>query len=112
VKRMKLSRAIREGIKKDGVQVFGRLFERDPITQEIVGCCALGAALIAVGAQNGGALPSDRFPRLTKRLTKRPAPYKSTKWDGMNLQDMVVGLNDGKYWSREKIANWLERNGW
>lgn len=115
---MKLSTAIRRGIKKDGKQHFGDLykfeFEDDNEEKQVlVACCALGAAIIGAKGvkwvtENPDADPiHELFPRLEGvRVTP---PGQKYAWD---IFDAVIELNDERKWSREKIAAWLARKGY
>jgi len=99
---MKLSEAIREGIRKDGKQVFGTMFsikwERGGTSTEgfITGCCALGAAYIGLGYDP---------------LTDPNAIVLLEKLYGGDLVTRVIELNDGELWTREDIAGHLESIG-
>jgi hypothetical protein len=103
---VKLSTAILEGVKKDGKQVFGSYFERND-KDEIVGCCALGAALIAVGKVDSTA--SDEFSK-ERRLWERAQCPACGELTGFTIS-VVPHLNDEHRWTREAIAAWLESVG-
>lgn len=120
---MKLSAAIRKGIKKDGKQIFGTLFEYKD--KKLVGCCALGAAYIGAfgvsyaklycrGEEGDEADPfnevlSSRVP--FAKLPREMRALRSIKRDAC-LDDVITSLNDLCKWSREEIANYLEGIGY
>jgi hypothetical protein len=124
---MKLSEAIREGIKKDGVQVFNTYFDYafpDPGASfyskankeaPIIGCCALGAALI--GIRNFKTYKDvninesmgiyKEFPALNRCNFKFPLRDSFDQ----DLFSAITSLNDTYKWTREQIADWLEGIG-
>ncbi len=114
---MKLSRAIRKGVKADGVQTFGELIDYDD-NNNIVGCCTLGAAYIgALGLD--GAKKWDRVggddPFITvleKMVPVEDLPKGFNHYYGRDLAGVIISLNDKKGWSREKIATYLEKIGY
>lgn len=118
--KMKLSEAIREGIKKDGFQTQYSLFQYD-YKGKIEGCCVLGAALIGVnkaqqrrsmnwvgdleeatGAPLSFVLPNDKIPEVVRAHSPQIP----------SLYFVVTTLNDRHQWSRESIADWLESVGY
>lgn len=111
---MKLSEAIREGIRKDGRQIFGAFYEYENGLKlnvyttdiAIIGCCTIGAALIGINAQDMEE-PCESFPELKQRVNI-PCGCEMCY---NNIGDIIVHLNDKERWSREKIADWLEGIG-
>lgn len=107
----KLSQAIRVGA-SFREQAFGNFFQAGK-------SCALGAALEALGIvkevkQTTWGLSNSscsdamgtlvqRFPFL-KEITHRTP--------GEDYSQVIVDLNDHDEWSREKIADWLEEQGY
>jgi hypothetical protein len=117
---MKLSEAIREGIKKDGVQIFGHLWQFEgeietnlwgnsnptyDLRKNLTGCCTIGAALL--GVERPRADPWEVFPIL-KEITDCP---KSCDVVMNAFGAIIVHLNDNHKWTREEIADWLEGIG-
>jgi uncharacterized protein YaiE (UPF0345 family) len=103
---MRLSEAILEGVKKDGYQTFGTYFDRDEMGN-IVGCCALGAALIAIGMPDACVSSHFRQNALWSNSISCPECDEMTVVPGA----MVPHLNDRHRWTREAIAVWLDRLG-
>lgn len=94
---MKLSRAIRIGAAKRPQGFGGVLIQRDMGTS-----CAL---LAAYEAENGYPSNHARFesPNLTDWANKR---------FGEKVRAMAMAKNDTEHWSRERIADWLEVQGY
>jgi hypothetical protein len=122
----KLSDAIRLGAAIHP-QYFNNLFgwqftqSGNPDQMEVSRTCALGAAMVGIGKMPENFLASVKQPSLDLLNTRWPClnydePCPScdgdSKWAANhNLQSIIVHLNDGHKWSREKIANWLEGLG-
>jgi hypothetical protein len=119
---MKLSEAIREGIKMDGPQIRGQFFHFG-WNMEVLGCCALGAALLGIGKdpKTGACYILETFPTLKTKAFELPQGIftidveKWSKGEGYNcpilLNHVIVYLNDKAEWTREQIADWLESIG-
>lgn len=113
---MKLSEAIREGIKKDGYQAYGQLFEIRE--DKVVGCCALGAAALGIGMNPLGYANRDKmadavmerlvqlFPCIHSGTLQCPECGKLSLFWGVTSH-----LNDTHGWSRESIADFWESQG-
>jgi hypothetical protein len=103
---MRLSEAIREGAKL-GPQWFGILTMSMPDGR--VGCCALGAAGLAVFGKdatiNETAIKG-AFPLLAKDAYYPGAAAKFRAYRQVGA--CVTSLNDGERWTREAIADWVE----
>lgn len=91
---LKLSQAIRLGATFHP-QCFRQMFLRNG-QMEIIGTCALGAALEALGLERSGSLASD--------LKRFDLPAGTTA--------KIIELNDYSNWTREMIAGWLEGQGY
>jgi len=126
---MKLSAAIRKGIEMDGPQVFGQYATWDA-EGKMNGCCALGAAAIAI---KGTSLPfgsSSSFNDIlmengltrplvpTEKIPEEALPYfynlnvaRDPLLKSIHVAELVVILNDNLKWTRERIADWLEGIG-
>lgn len=93
---MKFSEAIRLGAKL-GPQVYGMLW--DKATQ---GSCALGAARAAIGF-----MP---WPDEWRWVVDTTIPYwLSDHWAYQTVETVIVHLNDRCHWTREQIADWVEK---
>lgn len=106
---MKLSKAIREGAKLRP-QCHGSYFKRNGE----LASCAIGAAVeIVTGeAEPGYLLPEafwNAFPELTARKDYH-IPGTNVYCDQLRLA--IVELNDKCFWTREQIADWVERQGY
>ena len=131
-----LSKAIRAGITLDGPQVreqyFRIVYKYDEA--KIAGCCALGAALLAVCNVVPQPTFADKaefiFPDGQSFVTARdaadhvwpplklnvPCPGFTEDDDApcverSNQTSIVIHLNDEHRWTREQIADWLEMQG-
>ncbi len=93
---MRLSEAIRLGAMMKP-QAFRALFTGD-------GACALGAALLAVGAAHEQALRSvrNRWPWAFTVSANCPSCGRSCPVFGV-----ITHLNDNHCWTREQIALWV-----
>lgn len=92
---MKLSEALREGIKKRPRQCFGYWFEGEDAS----------CALAAVGDSLIYADRNSYIDRLEK-LYGHPLGGHTymLKW-------IIINLNDTHHWTRVAIADWLEKEG-
>ena len=113
---MKLSEAIRAGIKKDGFQVFNTYFQyehKDAYPPKIIGCCAMGAAFLGVDETDTNIDAWIKWPELNRTDVKPPVPLKLRKnGEPHYLFTIVTRLNDEVRWTREAIADWLESIGY
>lgn len=101
---MKLSEAIRLGAMSTP-QTYGRMWSA--VTG---GTCALGAAYYAVDSAfltKEKFRASDHFPILEKNPVVK-IPVETLFNTYQKLTDVIVFLNDRFYWSRERIADWVE----
>ncbi len=111
----KLSELIREGAKKRP-QGFNSFFTK-PYRAKKVHSCALGAALEAA---SGGLFGYERFNGDWKILQKKTGvdfgitAFCPVKNCGLKvyLERTITHLNDSHKWTREAIADWLEKEGY
>lgn len=99
---MKLSEAIREGAKLRP-QCFGTPFN--------VGSCALGAAYEATYKETTfSKLLCKEYPLLIKEI-KVPKILQNCypRTSQVCISSLIANLNDQVRWSREKIADWVEK---
>lgn len=110
----KLSQAIREGAKLRPQCRFS-LYEE--LSSGEFRSCSLGAAAEAIGfsvnnssvySDNGLLLLQERFKLDLRTLVDCPVG----KNDRQSLEDMIADLNDWEEWSREDIADWVEKLGY
>lgn len=97
------SEAIREGSKLNPQGFFA--LEHQGKT------CAIGAALSAIGyADIGEAWPSaaEMYPYLSTRAG-RDCPVVECEEFHLRIYGVIAHLNDEHRWTREAIADWLER---
>lgn len=113
---MRLSDAIREG-SKDTYQSFGQYFEMlTPDSRGRWGACALGAALTAIGdtvSRDTFDIETDlaSFPEIICKIAGVCPAENCAKFGGqyeVTVGRMIVHLNDGHRWSRERIADWID----
>lgn len=118
----KISELIREGVKKDGRQIFGHYFEYEsaqdgglirtniiPIERRITGCCVMGAIMIAADTPRGRGFDFERnYPEFHKFCTTTDCPICPFK-SGVTVG--LVHLNDDHRWTREQIADYFEAHG-
>ena len=99
---LKLSDAVRLGSKLKP-QCFGALFRRD-------GSCALGAVADVMGF----AYDSDTYRLLDKRFPELQTTLATYENCALNkdLKATIIMLNDTLKWTRERIADWLEEQGY
>ena len=94
-------------------QAFGDFFDKHPVTEEIVGACALGAVLIADGFTE---LPdTDSWlnyfeERFDLKVTRRSVLNPVTNEDH-DLYHTILYLNDKMRWPVRRIAAWLRSIG-
>lgn len=113
---MKLSEAIRKGI---GIskKAIGRYHSPNKSER-----CVLGAACFGAYGYDYGDRPDDSplMGRLLQRTTginvhmfvpKEIIPEEVEKFTPRQLWDVIVALNDFTDWTREQIADWLEKEG-
>lgn len=116
---MKVSKAIREGIKLDGVQVFNKMYAWSGWSvrvreSKLVGCCALGAFFLGLrglewaegyrdGDQTGMAV-EDLYMNIPGPLLPSVLDMK----EPLPVSQVIIRLNDTYRWSREAIADYLE----
>lgn len=100
---MKISEAIRIGIKMDGPQIFGSLYEFD-VNGKLIGCCAIGAAKI-------GILGSTSQKDLEYSDSQMLFPEIHDRVNDHDLFTLIADRNDSGC-SREAIADWLESIGY
>lgn len=111
---MKLSEAIREGAQKRP-QCQGHYFQRND--EGVLCSCALGAAYevcsgVALERPVGFAVGNQLIACLSTNLERRiPRPSLSNReLKDMDIMSLVAELNDDD-WTREAIADYLERFG-
>jgi hypothetical protein len=110
---MFLSDAIREGAKAVP-EVHGPLFRCDS-NGEVCGACALGAAFYAAaGIRKRGDFRRDlelktMFPYIVNRVKLPPGlEHMVFNMEALNLDNAIIVLFEVAYWSRERIADWVE----
>lgn len=105
---MKLSEAIREGA-KIRQQGFGKLFDTDQ-EMNIICTCALGAAWEGAGNPYLYGCSTEglkkQFPCLND-VVQSPDSLKTQP-----LLGIIINLNDDEKWTREQIANFVEKMGY
>lgn len=91
-RKLKLSTAMLRGAKKHP-KCKGEfyVFDKD---DNIVACCAVGAAMVGAGAECVKFVNA-QFPEL----------------NDANIYTSIIDRNDRKNWSRERIARWLKKKG-
>lgn len=109
---LKLSEAIRLGAAKSlpTTGLYSKVNEDGQICT-----CALGAAYLGafgeppepMGIGMWTALKEATGLDIDNHIVDHPA-YNVSDW---NLSSAIISLNDSNGWSREKIADWLERIG-
>jgi len=116
---MRMSEAMRKGIEKDGYQTRRVLFTFGK-DNKLVGCCALGAALIGMEENKdvefysynipihrhpdeGKVIPHEKWPEVMKAGFFPPT--------SCNLSLLITTLNDRYKWTRERIADYVESIG-
>jgi hypothetical protein len=125
---VKLSEAIKRGAARLP-QTHGCFIEYNPMTQEPIGACALGAAYLELTQQeppthffdNTFQMESvqaeleiaDTIEELTGidflQMVKPPATTGPRQ--DFTLFTTIIDLNDTYRWTREQIADWLNKEG-
>jgi hypothetical protein len=120
---MRLSEAIREGAKLRPQCQMG--YFRNDYPYNEVRSCAIGAAYEGCTGKNRYELPDNPFAEdmlldairectgvdlNTAKSTLPPLPGIQPGWIPALLVG-IVGLNDDYDWTREEIADWLEKQG-
>ena len=102
---MRLSDAIREGIKKRKYQVFGSFRDNKG------GTCAIGAANDAGWSWGRQEYPPGFYACPSCKLDTHTTlcfVKGTTENQGIYSYEMVQHLNDDHRWTREAIADWLD----
>lgn len=114
---MKLSDAIRKG-SEQRPQAFGTYFQTGKARDEIIGSCAMGAAIegyTGLADDRGYSELLEAFPIIehvkvllpVEPIAKIEPPISwNTTFD---LDDAIFELNDTYKWTREQIADWIEK---
>ncbi len=124
---MKLSQAIRKGIEMCGTQAFGAYFVRRLNTRvsaeeglcpdSVAESCAYGAAINGfVGKLYDGDFeelnlqlsPYVRHELCNRFVTECPECRKA-QYQGIAAKTLVIHLNDDHEWTREVIADYIEK---
>lgn len=101
------------------IQVKGRYFKRIE-DQDVKGCCAIGACLIAAGAPEENSLVLGDYLQMTEWPVIN-YPNDTPAWDRWNdaiygkarlqkpmeLSDVIMQLNDTAGWTFQRIAAYL-----
>lgn len=109
-KNIPLSELIRIGCKASPVQCYGELYRKDDMAT-----CAIGAAHLA---KTGELNPQSRIGESQSCYAlmacgadpDAPVFHPGTS-ERRNLSVVILSLNDGYGWTRERIADWLESIG-
>jgi hypothetical protein len=106
VGKIRISEAMRLGAMQTP-QAFGTLFEPQTTgfwlwKKTVTATCAMGAALHAVG--NIYLYQDHWFPVLM-----RPAACPACGQRNSTVENTIMHLNDSHEWSRERIADWVEK---
>lgn len=104
----KLSELMREG-SKDTFQAFDDFFDWDH--RPLIGCCALGAVLHAVGrdeARSTETIETTIFDATGVRVCEYRTTHPLVNESLATVYDIVTSLNDDNKWTREAIADWLQ----
>lgn len=108
---MKLSAAIRAGSQLTE-QVKVVYLQEDPETGKICGACAMGAAWVGLHGVEKRGIPyvsaelTSHWPEIAQ--ARHPHPVTGNP---VSLYYSIVTLNDDHGWTREQIADWLEKEG-
>lgn len=115
---MKLSEAIRLGA-MHGPQIFGSEFSQDGSQ----GTCALGAAIIAIGAKGVPCKFPDPNNNARQQREGVPMLVVTLPWHILSVEQhcpdcfwkiarpihrLIAHLNDHHRWTRQEIADWVE----
>jgi len=71
----------------------------------ITGTCALGAAF------HGLSIQDESIKKLSVSQAIAPFLKDLTGEERDRIQGTIINLNDNHYWTRERIATWLESHG-
>lgn len=105
---MKLSEAIKLGAAMHAQTCLGGYFEyKDGV---LVGTCALGAAVNALGATDRGVVATIYEQTGTDVMMTHIAHPIDGHVDDM--YQIITELNDERGWTREQIAAWLDSKGY
>lgn len=112
---MKLSEAMKAGIPLTE-PITGQYEKYDPDTGKICGTCALGAAWVGL---HGVDLDPNKTGGVGWDLAKQwpeindvfDRVHPITQATGQSIYKIVIDLNDKHGWSREQVADWLEKEG-
>lgn len=99
---MKVSEAIRLGLKYAPIQAFGGM------RPTMDSACAIGTAVLGA---NGAATRFTDISALVYNKCPACGPTCNSVWEFSKLYGVVIHLNDNVRWSRERIADWLESIG-
>lgn len=105
---MKLSEAIREGAR---IRPQGFMYSFSKNEQGEICSCAWGAAQEAIFGfpfmeDISGAVMYKTHPKECATFIENPVTGQ--RYD---LPSVITDLNDASRWTREQIANWLEKKG-
>lgn len=107
----KLSELMREGA-INTFQAFDDFFDWDE--RPLIGCCALGAVLYALGevrADSHEHIDAVILAATDVNVSEYRVDYPLQNEASMTLYDTITSLNDDAKWTREQIADWLESLG-
>ena len=104
---MRLSEAIRLGAMLSP-QTRGAFFSR---RGDAVATCALGAASVATGiGELAGMHLSEQWPILDMIVPRDKLPQELRfRHTALSIANAVMALNDSAGWSRNRIADWVEK---
>jgi hypothetical protein len=93
--------------------LVGALMEKGAESDNVIRACALGAAIFQVRGMYIGGLTDVSVKRIEKRTGVNLYSYTTHPVTGENkmLISIITSLNDVYNWSRERIADWLNREG-
>lgn len=107
----KLSELMREGA-QDTFQAFDDFF--DWTQRPLIGCCALGSVLYALGemqARSHEHINAVILAATEVSVCEYRATDPLTNESLATLYDIITSLNDDTKWTREAIADWLASIG-
>ena len=109
---MKLSEAILEGSKHTQPTHFVWYHPtRTPYGKEVVYACALGTAACGYAHLQRGDFHLGKDVTYTELESLFPVLKQRVQLDATHntkILDHIIHLNDGKQWSRERIAQWIK----